>query len=146
MIDEFRGDYWALSNFSRFPVVYEEIVYPTAEHAFAAAKTLDLIARKRIAMALTPGDAKRIGRGVVLRNGWDQYHRYEAMHEILHIKFGYKHSTPGSVLLSTGSELLVEGNTWHDNTWGDCRCGRPACVPTGNNLLGWMLMRIREEY
>lgn len=41
IIDEFTGDYMFLSNFSRWPCYYDGIIYPTSEHAFQAAKSLD---------------------------------------------------------------------------------------------------------
>lgn len=43
-----------------------------------------------------------------------------------------------SQLLSTGTAELVEGNWWNDRYWGVCN-GR------GENHLGKILMRIREE-
>ena len=43
-------------------------------------------------------------------------------------------------LLATGDKRLVEGNTWGDTFWGvDLRSGR------GENQLGRILMRVREE-
>ncbi len=41
-------------------------------------------------------------------------------------------------LLVTDEKYLVEGNTWNDTLWGVCN-GR------GRNLLGIMLMEIRER-
>src|SRR6185369_8674281 len=38
---EFQGDNRFLSNFFPAEVIYEGITYPTAEHAYQAAKTLD---------------------------------------------------------------------------------------------------------
>ena len=50
------------------------------------------------------------------------------------------------ILLSTNDAILIEGNTWHDNTWGDCSCGdRPECKKPGLNLLGKALMLVRKE-
>jgi hypothetical protein len=48
-------------------------------------------------------------------------------------------------LLASGDADLVEGNTWHDQTWGDCCCGRRACSGLGANRLGRMLMELRDE-
>lgn len=48
-----------------------------------------------------------------------------------------------SKLLATGDEELVEGNTWHDRTWGRCVCSK--CGGQGQNLLGQLLMELREE-
>jgi predicted NAD-dependent protein-ADP-ribosyltransferase YbiA (DUF1768 family) len=47
------------------------------------------------------------------------------------------------LLCATGDIPLVEQNTWHDNYWGDCRCGRPSCGEPGKNYLGGILMAAR---
>jgi predicted NAD-dependent protein-ADP-ribosyltransferase YbiA (DUF1768 family) len=44
-------------------------------------------------------------------------------------------------LLATGEEILVEGNTWHDNFWGRCSCRN--CRGKGVNHLGQLLMERR---
>jgi ribA/ribD-fused uncharacterized protein len=117
--------------------------YATAEHAFNAGKTLYPSHRQWIAGAPSPGEAKKRGQRVALRPDWDVRVRYEVMAEVLRAKF----TGPGPVaaLLSTGDAMLVEGNRWHDQHWGDCRCGRPACRETGENHLGRMLMERRAE-
>lgn len=48
-------------------------------------------------------------------------------------------------LLDTDDALLIEGNTWHDNYWGDCKCSHPKCSNKGRNALGEILMEIRDE-
>jgi predicted NAD-dependent protein-ADP-ribosyltransferase YbiA (DUF1768 family) len=42
-------------------------------------------------------------------------------------------------LLDTGDAYLEEGNTWNDRYWGVCR-------GVGQNKLGHLLMKLREEY
>ena len=43
-------------------------------------------------------------------------------------------------LIGTGDAYLEEGNTWHDTCWGvDAKTG------TGQNHLGKILMKVREE-
>lgn len=142
VIDRFIGLYSFLNNFYPDEILYEGIRYKALEYGFAAAKTNDVALKYRISTASSPGEAKRMGREVVLREGWDQYLRYTVMEELLALKFG-SGSELGNRLLDTGDAVLIEGNTWHDQTWGDCRCGR--CVQPGMNLLGWMLMRRRER-
>lgn len=148
VIDDFRDAYQVFSNFARIPVaIYShlekcEITYPTGEHAFNAAKTLDPAERAAILAAPTPGEAKRIGRRVTLRPGWDERIRYAAMRAVLEAKFA-PGSSAAAVLLATGPSTLVEGNTWHDQHWGDCRCGRASCKRPGDNHLGRMLMERR---
>ena len=136
VIDAFTGPYFFLSNFAESPVDFDGAVYPTVEHAFAAAKTLDPAERELIRLAPRPGDAKRLGRQVVLRPGWDDL-RVEVMRRLLARKFA-----PGTELaarlLATGDARLVEGNTWGDRFWGVCR-------GQGWNQLGQLLMERREQ-
>jgi ribA/ribD-fused uncharacterized protein len=145
-IGRFTGRYRFLGNFQVSPLVWEDMQYQGGEWAFNAGKTLDLAQRRWIASAPTPAAAKARGRHrcVILRPGWDSTVRYRVMDEVLCAKFT---AHPGRVdaLLRTGSRLLVEGNTWHDQHWGDCHCGRPECAPPGLNHLGLALMRLRAE-
>ena len=136
MINEFKGEYWFLSNFADIPAAYRNVWYPTAEHAFQAAKTQDAGERSRIRAASSPGEAKRLGRRVSLRPRWDDMRR-QVMYEVLGAKF----SDPviKKLLLATGQEQLVEGNSWHDNFWGSCTCAK--CGNRGKNVLGVL----REE-
>ena len=135
MIDSFTGRYDFLSNFFPCVVKYEGIPYPTSEHAFQAAKTLDVDERWEIACAPTAGKAKRMGRKLKLRDDWDSV-RIDIMEEILRIKF----SVPAfkTALLKTGDEELVEGNNWGDRFWG-------KVDGKGENWLGRLLMKIRNE-
>jgi ribA/ribD-fused uncharacterized protein len=148
VIDRFSGEWEPLSNFARVPVtIYSsledrEIMYPTAEHAFNAAKTLDPAERAAILAASTPGEAKRLGRKATLRPGWATHVRYTAMRMVIEAKFGLG-SPAAAVMLATGTATLIEGNRWHDQHWGDCRCGGRECVAPGANWLGRMLMAQR---
>lgn len=146
-IREFKGRWAFLSNFHPAVLTWEGITYPTSEHAFNAGKTLDLDARRDIARAPTPREAKRRGRSrsLVLRAGWDERVRYEVMAEVLHAKFSARQERLDA-LLSTGDALLVEGNRWHDQHWGNCLCARPACAAPGENRLGKMLMAMRDAF
>lgn len=144
VIDQFRGEWAFLSNFHRAPLTWEGITYLTSEHAFHAGKTLDRDERWRISQASTPKEAKAFGRQVKLRPLWDMSVRYQVMGEVLRAKFTCH---PGRIddLLSTGDAVLIEGNTWHDQHWGDCRCALPRCAKPGTNHLGRMLMQLRTE-
>lgn len=135
-IDRFEAEYSWLSNFSSYPATYQGVEYPTAEHAFQAAKTLDLRVRDEIKNFPTPGKAKRAGRTLHLRDAWEGAVRYQAMKDILRSKF----SDPQlrDMLLATGDQILIEGNSWGDHTWGQVD-GK------GVNLLGWFLMELRDE-
>ena len=135
-IDKFDGtEYGFLSNFYSSPIKYEGIEYPTVEHMFQALKTLDMTERMRIASATTPGQAKRMGRGVPLRADWEEV-KVDVMRTALELKFS--NPTLKNKLISTGDAELIEGNTWNDRFWGVC-CG------TGRNMLGTLLMELRDK-
>ena len=121
MIDRFKDEYEFLSNFYPSTINYEGILYPTVEHAFQAAKTLDPTERQKIANLTTPAKAKAAGRKVKLREGWNEIR-----------------TTIMTLLQNTGENTLVEGNTWNDTFWGVCR-GK------GQNWLGKILMETREQ-
>ena len=54
------------------------------------------------------------------------------------IREKFKHTDLKELLLSTGDQELVEGNTWNDTYWGICR-------GEGQNNLGKILMKVRME-
>lgn len=142
-IDTFRGSYYFLNNTDDSPLWWQGISYPTAEHAFHAGKTLDQNLRQQIADASTWREAKAMGRKLKLRTSreeWDNTDRHQVMGEVLATKF----SIPSfrDRLIATGTALLIEGNTHHDQDWGCCRCPQHAGRP-GANLLGKALMRQR---
>lgn len=143
MIDSFTGDYYFLSNFSLSPVHQEnpEIEYPTVEHYFQAMKTKDMDTRRKIAAARLPGYAKQMGRRVKLRSDWEDI-KIDVMASAIRGKFEWPHLR--KKLLATGDEYLEEGNTWHDNFWGNCHCEKCQSVP-GLNYLGNILMDERER-
>lgn len=142
MITEFDGKYAFLSNFFYAPFVYDGIIYPTNEHFFQAMKTLDQEKRKQIAEAKTPCAAKRMGRQVQLREDWEQV-KYTAMRVGVERKFD-AHPGLAEKLIATGDAILIEGNSWHDNTWGSCFCPKCAAI-AGKNWLGEILMERRKE-
>ena len=141
MIVEFENEYAFLSNFYPSPFIHDGIEYPTVEHFFQAAKTLDIQKRKAIAAAKTPGLAKRMGRSVQLRSDWEKVKVYY-MELGLRLKFANKDLA--KKLLATGDEELIEGNWWCDQTWGSCNCPKHIRTP-GRNLLGMLLMELRKE-
>lgn len=142
IINSFYGRWAFLSNFYPSTLVHEGITYPTAEHAYNAAKTLNRVSRYEIAEANHPAKAKRKGRALDLRPGWEESVRYDAMADVLVAKFTANPQRT-EALLATGDAVLVEGNWWHDQHWGDCYCGRPKCFNPGANNLGFMLMDLR---
>lgn len=139
-ITKFDGQYAFLSNFFECSILYNGILYYSAECAFQAQKTLDEIERRTISM-LQPGKAKRAGRKVNLRPDWNEV-RQQEMYNIVLAKFSQNSKLTG-LLLSTGNEELIEGNYWHDNFWGNCSCAKCASN-SGLNNLGKTLMQVRD--
>ena len=137
MITSFFGKYRFLSNFYPAKVIYDGIEYPTSEHAYQAAKTLDQPTRIQIAALTKPGEAKHAGKKVNLRDDWDDV-KISVMEEIVRDKFT-RNPDLRQKLLDTGDQVLVEGNTWFDTFWG-------VCNGKGRNELGKILMRLRKEF
>ena len=141
IIDTFSGEYLFLSNFAAAPTPHRGWLYPTSEHAFAAAKTRDAAAVAAIRDTDDPAEAKRIGRAAPLVEGWAAGGKFAAMEEVVRAKFD--HNTDlARRLVGTEGSLLVEGNTWHDQIWGSCRCDEHCDIP-GANALGVILMTAR---
>ena len=141
MIDFFDGEHAFLSNFYNASCIFEGKSYPTVEHAFQAAKSLDQAERDWIAAAGSPGLAKRLGRRVNLRSDWEKV-KFDVMEECLRSKFA--DPVLKQKLLATDDEELVEGNYWHDNTYGNCFCEKCKGI-VGKNMLGNILMKLRTE-
>lgn len=140
-IIQFKGLYRFLSNFWNSPICYENKIYPTSEHLYQAFKTRDLEIREELRQAKTPGKVKRLARTMVLREDWEEI-KDDAMFLVIRLKF-LQHPKLMKRLLGTKEILLVEGNYWHDNYWGDCLC--PKCRRVeGRNQLGKTLMKIRN--
>ena len=135
-IDNFHTPgYEFLSNFAASPMQVAGILYPTSEHAYQAMKTGIESERRTVAACLTPGQAKRAGKGVTMRRGF-QEKRELVMLALVRCKF--RNPTLAALLLATGDAQLVEGNTWGDQFWGRCQ-------GQGENRLGLILMRVRDE-
>ena len=145
MIDNFDGQYKFLSNFHLSQIYYEGNAYPTVEHAYQAGKSTEHFFRKLIASlpASKAGLAKRRGRDIKLRPDWKSL-QIDLMHELLCNKF--KQEPFRTKLLETKDAIIIEGNYWHDNIWGDCLCGGDTCKKIeGQNWLGRLIMDIRSQ-
>lgn len=142
LIDSFTGEHAFLSNFHEEPFGMWGTTIRTAEHAFQAAKANNAGDMQLVLSAPTPGKAKREGRRIMLRDGWEA-RKVKVMRDVLRAKFAVP--SLRAALLATGSAGLVEGNRWHDGEWGDCRCGRSACARPGRNVLGHLLMELRAQ-
>lgn len=129
--------YSFLSNFYEARVEYGGLVYGSNEAAFQAQKCMT--EEEKIPFTeYGPGKSKGVGRRIRLRPDWESV-KIGIMEEIVRAKFT-QHPELTAKLLATGDMILVEGNYWGDTCWGvDTRTGQ------GENHLGKILMKIREE-
>jgi len=138
MIDQFKDDFRFLSNFFDSPFTHNGIVFPTNEHFYQAMKTLNIATRKKIAALDSPEKAKKYGRTLVLRLGWEE-NKIRVMRKGLELKF-ITGSLLAEMLLATFPEELFEGNYWGDTFWGvDLKNNN-----VGENWLGKLLMERRD--
>lgn len=135
VIDSFRGDFWFLSNMYASVIYIEGDRYESVEHAYQASKTLDPWERRMIRKAASPFDAKALGKGVKVRENWDDI-KVDVMKKLVKKKFENPFLQP--MLLATDDAIIVENNTWNDQFWG-------VCKGEGLNMLGKILMEVREE-
>lgn len=137
MIDQFNGEHRFLSNFYPAIVTINNWQFPTAEHAYQAAKSTDPIVWRQFQHGkqfITAGQAKSLGRKIQIRPDWDDV-KLDIMYEIVNAKFEQNPDLMNRLIM-TNPVKLVEGNHWGDTFWGVCR-------GVGTNHLGNILMQIR---
>ena len=143
MITEFKDKYFFLSNFSNYGFYLtgvHSVFFKTNEHWYQSQKTFMKKESDEIIHADTAREAKKLGKKVTLRRDWDNV-KDAIMWTGLVQKF-LQNKGIQAKLISTQPEILIEGNTWHDNFWGDCSC--PDCeFIKGKNKLGFQLMQLR---
>lgn len=133
----FTGSYSWLSNFHPVAIFLHDGMYPTVEHAYQASKTFDPDDRRRIKNAHTPGQAKRMGRGIYLQHDWEKI-KHSVMLGLIRQKFREAEFGLYNQLLATGDAEIIEDNTWGDTYWG-------VCKGVGENHLGKIIMQVRKE-
>jgi len=133
-INSFVGEYEFLSNFYRSPFFMEGHVFPTVEHYFQACKTLDASEFKHVVNQRTPGQAKRAGQKVKLRDDWEAI-KVRIMFQAVLAKFNQNGDLRKRLIAIRGK--LVEGNSWGDTYWG-------VCGGQGQNKLGIILSDVRS--
>lgn len=128
----FQDEYRWLSNFYSASVTLDGVEYPCVENAYQAAKHPP--GNRRAFVTCTPGQAKRMGG----KGGPDWHERKVAvMNGLVAQKFKSHPELCGKLCATAGREI-VEGNTWGDTFWG-------MCGGTGQNVLGKILMAVRED-
>lgn len=106
------------------------------EAPYQSAKTSVQSEIDEIHQALKANDTRLLGQKVTMRPDWDQVKR-AVMKECCMAKF-LQHPELRKLLMETGDEVLMEDSPvdWY---WGIGKDG------TGQNVLGQVLMEIREE-
>lgn len=133
--------YRFLSNFYiGEPITYAGDDYMTGEHLFQAMKAITDRDEQRIINAKSPGEAKRLGRTIMLRPDWEEV-KYDVMAIVVRHKFA-RDRREAAMLLDTGDALLMEGTFWGDTVWG-VDLNLPDWP--GRNWLGTLLMARRAE-
>ncbi len=149
---EFRGIYYFLSNFSPCKVEHQGITYPSVEHFYVAMKCnndqmIDGVFytigdfRENVAKLKEAAFAKKLGQKIRVRKDWSEK-KFQFMEYGLREKF--KDPDLRDKLVGTGNIEIIENNVWHDIEWGQCSCDK--CKNKGRNLLGKLLMRLRNEF
>lgn len=131
-------EYGCFSNFAPYPIQLDGKLWPTSEHYFQAQKFQEEEHQERIRQTKSPMIAARLGRDrkKPLRPDWEAV-KDDVMRQVVRAKFR-QHEAIRQILLSTGDATLVE-HTANDRYWGDGGDG------TGKNMLGRILMEVREE-
>jgi ribA/ribD-fused uncharacterized protein len=128
-----------MSNFYACPIVVDGVPYKSSEYYYAASKAANVEDRELIMNCEHPGQAKKLGAKVKIREDWNLV-KDGIMMSALKAKFRQPHMM--QMLLGTNDAELIEGNQWHDKYWGVCYCNK--CRGAGENKLGKMLMELRQ--
>ena len=128
--------YGALSNFSKHPFTLDDAWYPTAEHAFQAAKFAGTPQFEAIRRQRGAKDAARLARECrsLVRSDWDAV-KDDVMRRVLAARFA-AHDSLRDLLMATGTEP-IEFASPMDSYWGTGRDG------SGLNRLGRLLEDFR---
>ena len=128
--------YGAFSNLSKHPFTLDQVWYPTAEHAFQAAKFVGTAHAETIRRQRGGKDAARMGRDLraLVRADWDEVREVE-LRRILLAKFT-AHESLQALLVGTGDEP-IEFASPMDSFWGMGRDG------SGQNRFGFLLVQLR---
>jgi ribA/ribD-fused uncharacterized protein len=129
--------FYEFSNFYPCVLLIDGLQWPNSESYYQAEKFVlrNRHLREQIRKARNPTLAKRVAYSVPCDPDWDT-RKVEVMRRVLRCKFACP--TLKALLLGTGKRTLVE-HTKNDKFWGDGGDG------SGQNMLGKMLMELREE-
>lgn len=136
----YEQDYYVLSNFSAFSIMWKGYRFDTAEHVYHWEKFAESEPGLAgdIYSCKSAHDAFKLAQQAkdLRRQDWDGV-KDEIMYHILVAKIA-RHPYVKKKLLNTGDRQLIE-DSWRDDYWGWGSNGN------GKNMLGNIWMRIREE-
>lgn len=136
-ITKFDGSYRFLSNFYVSITSIDLKTWKTIEHYYQSQKSKNPIIQEIVRNLETAYLAKQYGKTITLRDDWDDI-KLKIMEKAVRAKFDQNYDLRER-LLKTGDAQLIEGNYWGDVYWG-------VCKGVGENNLGKILMKIRNEY
>lgn len=136
----FFGPFRFLSNFFIIDsgVWFEELTYPSVEHAYQAAKWPSH--QRDQFIGVTAAQAKRLGKLAPKLNirKWNK-NKVELMRSLVYQKFE-KNFKLRKMLMAMDGYTLDERNAWGDVFWGTNEQGE------GENHLGQILMNVRDKF
>jgi len=133
--------YGVFSNLYRREFIFENRLFPTAEHAYQYAKPRKEAVRDWLMAAPSPALLAMAAHGLYswdIAPGWSQM-KVERMRRVLWAKF-VQHPDLAKLLLSTGDARIVEAGTVANEVnlfWGEVN-------GQGQNALGELLMATRQ--
>jgi ribA/ribD-fused uncharacterized protein len=136
----YEQDFYVLSNFSAFTLMWKDIRFDTSEAAYHWEKFPDHPElRKTIASAASAHEAFKLAEAYrhCRREDWDDV-KVDIMRDILLAKAN-QHEYVRRKLLATGDRELIE-DSWRDDFWGW------GPNEDGRNVLGNLWMEIRNHF
>jgi N-glycosidase YbiA len=135
----FVGDYAFLSTFFPVEIIFQNITFPSIQHALVAAMTEDTEIQVKISGIPKPGIALQYGKTLRPFAGWDDEYRIKIMTDFIDQKFHpVQHPELVQKLLDTEDRILINTDLWGDDFFG-------VCVGKGSNHTGRLLMEKREK-
>jgi ribA/ribD-fused uncharacterized protein len=134
----YTPEFYVFNNFSAHAIEFRGKLYPTAEHAYQAAKCTDPHGKEEIRKARSPILAKRSANETFRATrdpDWNTK-KLAVVEEILRAKLA-QHPEAQDALRDSGDEDIVEDSPT-DYFWGAGADG------SGQNMLGRLWMKIRE--
>lgn len=138
-INFYTPKFYVFNNFSAHAIDFRGEFYPTAEHAYQAAKCTDPDGQEAIRRARSPLQAKILANETYRAAkdpNWERK-KVAVVEEILRAKLA-QHLEARDALRESGHEDIVEDSPT-DYFWGEGADG------SGQNVFGKLWMKLRDE-